>query len=258
MIIYIVVKEGHNHVIWIVPFKKYRKGCFIMEEKVVVITGAGSGLGASLSRKYSELGYHICLLGRTKENLERTAQSLVNGYSIYKLDVTSKEEVDQVFESIKQDVGSIEILINNAGLGVFDLAENIDENSIHQMIDINLKGTIFCTQAVLPELKKRNEGIIANVISTAGIEGKVNESVYCASKFGVRGFTESLQVELKDSAVKVFAAYMGGMKTAFWDEILTEDQTQHMMDPDDVADIIMDNIKSRKNIDVTEVVIKNS
>ena len=172
--------------------------------------------------------------------------------------LTSKNEVDRVFQSIKEDVGSIDLLINNAGLGVFDLAENIDEESIHQMIDINLKGTIFCTQAVLPDIKKRDEGIIANVISTAGIEGKVTESVYRASKFGVRGFTESLQVELKDSAVKVFAAYMGGMKTAFWDGIYSAEEIKHLMDPDDIADIIINNIKLRKNLNVTEVVIKNS
>jgi uncharacterized protein len=228
-----------------------------MKEKVVVITGAGSGLGASLAKKYSELGSHVCLLGRTRTNLERTAQILVNGHSIYELDVTSKNEVDTVFQSIKEEVGSIDLLINNAGLGVFDLAENIDEASIHQMIDINLKGTIFCTQAVLPDMKDRNEGIIANVISTAGIEGKVTESVYCASKFGVRGFTESLQVELQESAVRVFAAYMGGMKTAFWDGMYSDEEIKDLMDPDDVADIIMDNIKSRKNLNVTEVVIKN-
>jgi uncharacterized protein len=229
-----------------------------MNKKVVVITGAGSGLGASLAKKYSELGCHVCLLGRTRTNLERTADTFVNEHSIYELDVTSKNEVDTVFQSIKEEVGSIDLLINNAGLGVFDLAENIDEESIHQMIDINLKGTIFCTQAVLPDMKSRNQGKIANVISTAGIEGKVTESVYCASKFGVRGFTESLLVELKDSAVQVYAAYMGGMKTAFWDGILSEEESKHMMDPDDVADIIMDNIKSRKNLNVTEVVIKNS
>src|SRR5699024_8099514 len=112
-----------------------------------------------------------------------------------------------------------DILINNAGLGVFKLTEHIDNNAIDDMIDINLKGTIYCTQAVLLRMKEKNEGTIVNVISTAGLEGKVNESVYCASKFGVKGFTESLLVELQDSAVKVLAAYMGGMKTPFWDSI---------------------------------------
>ncbi|MDR7079500.1 short-subunit dehydrogenase [Neobacillus niacini] len=228
-----------------------------MVKKNVVITGAGSGLGASLAKKYSGLGFRICLLGRTRERLQRTADMLTNDYSIYELDVSKKNEVTEVFQSIKAEVGPIDILINNAGIGVFDLAENINEDAVHQMIDINLKGTIFCTQAVLPDMKDRNEGIISNIVSTAGLEGKVTESVYCASKFGVRGFSDSLFLELQDSQVKIYAAYMGGMKTEFWDGIYQKDEIKDLMDPDDIADIIMDNMKPRKNLSVKEVVIKN-
>lgn len=229
-----------------------------MDKRTVVITGAGSGLGASLAKKYAALGFHIILLGRTKDKLIRTAESLKSSYSIYELDVSSKADVTNVFQAIKNEVKSIDVLINNAGLGIFDLAENIEDKHIHQMIDINLKGTIFCTQEVLKEMKARKQGIIVNIISTAGKIGKVNESVYCASKFGVRGFTEALVEELKSTGVQVYGAYMGGMKTEFWDGIFTEEQTKQLMDPNDVADIIMDNIKPRKNMTVTEVTIKNN
>lgn len=224
---------------------------------VVVITGAGSGLGSSLARKFSVMGYHVCLLGRTVEKLQKTAESLTNESSIFELDVSIKSEVSKVFHSIKEEVGEIDILINNAGTGTFDLTENIAEEAVHQMIDINLKGTIFCTQEVLPDMKKRNKGIIANIVSTAGIEGKVTESVYCASKFGVRGFSDSLFLELQDTQVKVYSAFMGGMKTEFWDGIYQEEEIQNLMDPDDVADIIIDNIKTRRNLVVKDVVIKN-
>lgn len=229
-----------------------------MNKKVVVITGAGSGLGASLARGYAEAGLRICLLGRTEERLVRTANTLSTKDShIYPVDVTSKEQVEQVFQHIENEVGPIGILINNAGLGVFDLAENINETAVHNMIDINLKGTIFCTQAVLPSMKIRNEGTIANIISTAGLEGKRTEAVYCASKFGVRGFTESLYKELQESNIRVFGAYMGGMKTEFWDGMMTESEMEHLMDPDDIADIIIHNIKHRNHLNVEQVVIKN-
>lgn len=228
------------------------------EKKVVVITGAGSGLGASLASKYAEMDYHVCLIGRTEKRLVETANTLSsNHYSIYSLDVSSKDEVAHVFQSIREEIGPIDILINNAGLGFFDLAENITEEAVHKMIDINLKGTIFCTQEVIPEMKERNTGIIANIISTAGLEGKATESVYCASKFGVRGFTESLLVELKETNIRVFGAYMGGMKTEFWDGIYEESEIQHLMKPEDIADIIIHNIEARKNLNVSQVVIKN-
>ncbi|WP_052427455.1 SDR family oxidoreductase [Neobacillus niacini] len=228
-----------------------------MDIKVVVITGAGSGLGASLAKKYSVMGCHVCLLGRTVSKLERIAEQLTNSYSIYEVDVTSRNAVANVMESIKEEAGPIDLLINNAGLGVFDLAENLVEEAVHDMIDINLKGTIFCTQEVLPSMKKHNQGIVVNVISTAGVEGKVNETVYCASKFGVRGFTESLALELKETGIRVLGAYMGGMKSPFWDGILSAERIKDFMDPDDVADIIIENTKPRKNITVTEVIIKN-
>ncbi|SNZ10198.1 Short-chain dehydrogenase [Terribacillus aidingensis] len=220
----------------------------------VVITGAGSGLGASLAKKYSDSGYHVCLLGRTKTKLLRTAETLSNDYSIYVVDVSSKKDVARVFQLIKEEAGPIDLLFNNAGIGVFDLAKNISEESVHQMIDINLKGTIFCTQEVLHDMIERNQGAIVNIVSLSGKRGKATESVYSASKFGVRGFTESIKDELKDTGIKVFAAYMGNMKTALWGE---EDIEEKYMHPDDVANIIIDMMKPRKHIAVDEVMIRN-
>ena len=229
-----------------------------MDNKIAVITGAGSGLGTSLAKKYSNDGFHVCLLGRTKDKLERAAKTLPNeDYSIFPVDISSKKEVVRVFAQIKESLGFVNVLVNNAGVGVFDLAENITEDAIHQMIDINLKGTIFCTQEVLADMKENNSGSILNIVSTAGLEGKENESVYCASKFGTRGFHESLLVELKDTDIHVFGAYMGGMATEFWDGILDESTTTDLMDPDDIADIIYHNASLRKKLNVEQVVIKN-
>lgn len=228
-----------------------------MNQEVVVITGAGSGLGASLARKYAELGAHVCLLGRRRAKLEETGKTLNRSHSMYEVDVSSKANVTKVMDLIGEEVGAIDLLINNAGVGYFDSAEKVTEESVHQMIDVNLKGTIFCTQEVLRDMKSRDKGMIVNIASTAGIEGKVNETVYCASKFGVRGFTESLAVELQDSAIKVLGAYMGGMQSPFWDGIYEPEQIKNLMNPDDVADIIIENTKQRKNLSVTEVIIKN-
>lgn len=229
-----------------------------MAKKIAVITGAGSGLGASLAKKYAEDGYHVCLLGRTEAKLARTAENLPNeNHSIFSVDVSSKREVSHVFEKVKEKLGTVDVLINNAGVGAFELAENLSEEAIHQMIDINLKGTIFCTQEVLSDMKQRNSGSILNIVSTAGLEGKMTESVYCASKFGVRGFHESLLIELEETDIHVFGAYMGGMKTEFWDGIFDAAQTEGLMDPEDIADIIYHNAIERKNLNVEQVVIKN-
>lgn len=228
------------------------------KSKHVVITGAGSGLGASLAYKYNELGHHVTLIGRTEEKLAQVAKTFQHStYSLYTLDVSSASDVQTVFTQLSKDVGPVDILVNNAGLGYFDLAENIPEKHIHQMIDINLKGTIFCTQQVLPTMKEKQAGSIINIISTAGVEGKVDESVYCASKFGVQGFTESLLKEVVDTNVHVHGIYMGGMNTHFWGDELADQNETGLMDPDDVADIVILNTQERSNMNIPKIIIKN-
>lgn len=228
------------------------------KSKHVVITGAGSGLGASLALKYNELGNHVTLIGRTRKKLEKVAKSFKNSnYSIYSLDISVPSKVKEVFSEIVKDVKAIDILINSAGLGYFDLAENISDEQIDQMIDINLKGTIYCTQEVLAAMKARNSGSVINIVSTAGIEGKIEESVYCASKFGVKGFTDSIIKELANKDIHIHGIYMGGMNTNFWGDELENQADTGLMNPDDVADIIISNTQERQNINVPKIIIKN-
>lgn len=185
-----------------------------------------------------------CMFAWTNSTkLIRTTETLSHNHSIYEVDVSSKREVAKVMQLIKEEVGQIDLLINNAGVGIFDLTENLSEESIHQLIDINLKGTIFCTQEVLNDMKKRNQGYIVNIVSLSGKRGKASESVYSASKFGSRGFTESLAIDLEHTAIRVFGAYMGNMKTELWEGASTE---KTFIEPDDVADVIIESIKPRK------------
>ncbi|UUX35131.1 SDR family oxidoreductase [Fundicoccus culcitae] len=225
-----------------------------MNKKHVVITGAGSGLGASLAHLYADKGYHVTLMGRNSDKLQKVAASLgTSDYSIHVLDVSSYTAVTTVF----RDIRSVDLLINNAGVGYFELAEALSVEQVDAMIDINLKGTIFCTQQVLPAMKAAGAGQIINIVSTAGLEGKVTESVYCASKFGVKGFTESLQKELAETGIRVSGIYMGGMATPFWDGVIDEDNMGGMMAADDVAEIIVNSMEERRNINVSELVIRN-
>ena len=227
-----------------------------MKNKIIAITGAGSGLGGWLARKYSEQGAKVVLLGRTRGNLAKIAETLAGESHIYVVDVASKQEVNNVFSVIYAEVGDIDILINCAGVGEFDLTENIQEHSVHAMIDINLKGTIFCTQEVIGPMKKKNQGQIINIISMSGKRPSATEAVYCASKFGVSGFTQSLALELENTNVQVMGAYMGNMATELWKGEKPEN-IDKFIKPEDMADIIIENTKYRDNLLVTEVLVKN-
>jgi NAD(P)-dependent dehydrogenase (short-subunit alcohol dehydrogenase family) len=107
------------------------------------------------------------------------------------------------------------------------------------MIDTNVKGTIFPVMAALPYFQAQGHGTVMNIISTAGLRGKMNESVYCASKFAVRGFTESLMKEWEDSQLRAVAVYMGGMDTPFWDNTTHIKDRTRLKTPEKVAEMIV-------------------
>jgi short-subunit dehydrogenase len=228
-----------------------------MKGKVVAITGGGSGLGARLARRYSEQGAKVVLLGRSMGKLEKVAGSLAEESFLYALDVSKKKEVESIFGRIREEVGDISILVNCAGVGFFDLAEKTTGDQTEAMIDINLKGNIYCTQEILAPMKAKNEGQIINVISMSGKRAKAGEAVYCASKFGLDGFTKAVALELEETAVRITGIYMGNMATELWGDDIPEEFGK-FIDPEDMADVIMETTKFRSYMDIAEVVVKNN
>src|SRR5699024_6375750 len=193
------------------------------------------GICASLAHCFFDLVYDVEIFGRNEHILKKVGETLKSDdFSVHSVDIADYSAVEATFKEINEQYGDVDVLVNNAGTGAFKLLEDISVDEINSMIDVNVKGTIYCTQQVLPSMKKNNAGVIANIVSTAGLVGKLNETVYCASKFGARGFTEALLVELKDTDIRIFGAYMGGMKTEFWKGILQEEQKSGLMDPEDI------------------------
>lgn len=188
--------------------------------KTILITGAGTGLGKELALAYAQKGNRIILVGRTKSNLNAVSQMIekTNGSAITATcDISDSSMVEQLLSHLNE-TEKIDQVINNAGIGFFGPLQEIPTDKISQMIDTNVKGTIYVTKAILPTFLERNAGKIMNIISTAGLRGKVHETAYCASKFAIRGFTEGLVKELENTSISVSGVYMGGMDTPFWDE----------------------------------------
>ena len=215
--------------------------------KKVLITGAGSGLGAELAKCYSEQGDHIILVGRNEENLKNVSNSIVEkGFSAeyFVTDITKQEQMDKLKQSIREKHSQIDCLINNAGVGYFGAIEKLTVDEMNAMIDVNVKGTIMVTTTLLPYTRER----ILNIISTAGLRGKINEAVYCASKFAIRGFTESLQKELAENKIRLTAVYMGGMDTPFWENSTHIKDKSRLKSAKVVAKEIFDNDDGREEI----------
>ncbi|MDQ6596212.1 SDR family oxidoreductase [Bacillus salipaludis] len=212
--------------------------------KTIMVTGAGSGLGKEMALLFSEQNYHLILTGRNEEKLRSTKTEIeaTGGSADYlQLDIRNHKEVQEKIADISQ---SYEIygLVNNAGVGHFGPFPEMTQQEIAEMLDTNVLGTILMTKSVLPYLIHRGEGKIINIISTAGLRGKVNEAIYAASKFAIRGFTESLQKEFEGSKIQFTAVYMGGMNTPFWNEGNHVKDPSRFRSPREVAEIIVQQI----------------
>ncbi|WP_040206451.1 SDR family NAD(P)-dependent oxidoreductase [Neobacillus jeddahensis] len=221
--------------------------------KTILITGAGSGLGKELALLFSKQGFHLLLAGRTVEKLTEVKQAIEDSSGkadILSLDIRNNQDISNKLQEIRQRYDLFG-LVNNAGIGHFGPFEKMTERQISDMVETNVLGTIRMTQAILPVLQKKGNGQIINIISTAGLRGKVNEAVYVASKFAVRGFTESLQKEYEGSGIQFKAVYMGGMDTPFWDESTHVSDKSRFRTPNEVAEIII------HQLDQSEIIIES-
>ena len=212
--------------------------------KSIIITGAGSGLGKELALLLAKNGYHIILIGRTINKLKEVEEQILanNGRAVsYSIDITKPNSINTFFNEV---AGRFQLygLINNAGVGYFGPFEELKQEEIEDMFATNVMGTIYMTQAILPSLKKNKDGLIINIISTAGLKGKVNEAGYVASKFAVRGLTESLQKEFENTGIKIKDVYMGGMNTPFWENNTHIKDKSRLRSAAEIAEIIFENL----------------
>lgn len=213
--------------------------------KAIIMTGAGSGLGKELSLHLASQGFHMILTGRTEEKIRKVQSQIEQSggsASTLELDIRNLEDIKEkaLLLSKKHELYG---LVNNAGVGHFGPFSDISDQEIEEMFHTNVFGTIHMTKAILPYLANNKEGLVLNIVSTAGMRGKKNEAVYCSSKFAVRGFTESLQKEYEGTGIRFVAAYMGGMDTPFWETSDHVANPSRFRSPAEVAEIIINNLE---------------
>jgi 3-hydroxy acid dehydrogenase / malonic semialdehyde reductase len=189
----------------------------ILHNHTIFITGATSGFGEACARKYAALGARLILTGRRKERLEQLQQELGNkDIHIIPLDVRDKAAVAKSIASLPERFAPITILINNAGLALgLEPAHECVLEDWEQMVDTNIKGLIYCTRMILPQMVKANRGMIINIGSTAGTYPYPGANVYGASKAFVRQFSLNLRADLLGTAVRVTNIEPGMAETEF-------------------------------------------
>jgi len=189
------------------------------KDKVVVITGAGSGMGRAYAIEFAKLGAKIALNDYDKKALEETVSilSASNHNNVFALafDVSDKKCMFDFADKVKQTLGNAHVIINNAGIegsGRPIYLTTTEED--HKIMNINYFGVVYGTKAFLPQIVENNEGAVVNISSIFGLIGTPNNGDYCASKFAVRGFTEALMAEFHESkTISIHCVHPGGIAT---------------------------------------------
>lgn len=214
-----------------------------LQGRVAIVTGGGRGIGRATAMALAHEGADIAIMARTTPELKETArlmESMGRRVLAHQGDVTKGADVHTLVQGSLDLFGRIDILVNNAGVAVYKPFAATSEAEWEQTIAVNLYGVFLATKAVLAVMKRQRGGVIINVSSGAGKSGFPLFTVYCASKFGLNGFTEALAREVVWDGIRVYAVCPGGVNTRMYRDIFPEANPRSLLQPEEVARVIVD------------------
>ena len=238
--------------------------------QTAVVTGASSGIGEATARYLAEAGASVALAARRTDRLETLRDDIESEGGtalVVETDVSDRDQVQALADKTLAEFGAIDILINNAGLMPLSYMKNLHEEEWERMVDVNLKGVLYCIGAVLPAMLDQESGHIVNISSVAGRRVMPGGAVYSATKFGVRALSEGMRQELGPQGIRVTSVEPGAVDTelpeTITDEELMEDFGDMLsgfkiLESEDIAQKILEAVASPPHVDVEEVLIMPS
>lgn len=221
-----------------------------LNQKIAIVTGASSGLGKALTEQLSKEGVTVFALARNIQPIDFPSSVMKTS-----VDICNVESLKDAFAAIDKQTKKIDILVNCAGQGLVKNLEDTTSEEISDILKLNLEGNILVAQEVYKRMLPHKSGHIINVISTSGAKARPDESIYCASKWGLRGFTESLRLAATKHKIRVTGVLPGGMDTNFWKGGEPRDTSSYMKSGD-VAAQIVNLIQSPSSIAPSELIIE--
>ena len=241
---------------------------WMIEEKVAMVTGASSGIGFVTALALSRHGAKVAIGARRTDRLEELAKKIsAEGGQVFfqKLDVTRRSECESFAKAVLEKWGSIDILVNNAGLMPLSFFKNLKVDEWDRMVDVNIKGVLYCTGAVITHMKEKKSGHIVNISSVAGRIVFPAGSVYCATKHAVAAFSEGLRQEFSGrSNIRVTTIEPGVVATELNDTITDESlktfvenaKKMEALQSEDIANAIVYAVDSPSHVNVNEILIR--
>ena len=232
------------------------------KDKIILITGASSGIGRGLAKKLHKKGYQLVLVSRSKEKLNSIKKELSGNYEgihLFPCDLTDSNQVNEMY-SKTLDIGFINCVINNAGLGIFSTIDSMSIDDWDIQINTNLRSSFLLTRLFVGQMKKNKTGHFIFMNSVAGKYGHSfsNSTAYVSSKYGLRGFADSLRTELRDYNIKVTSIYPGAIDTSFWDSINVDFPRNEMLSIGDLSDTIIHSIEAPNSSVIEDVVVRRT
>jgi NADP-dependent 3-hydroxy acid dehydrogenase YdfG len=231
--------------------------------KVVLVTGGGSGIGRAAARLLVDAGARVAITGRGQARLDEAVRALNAGNRVvaYAVDVSQAPRVAAMVDSIASALGPIDILVNNAGTNIKERTfRELTPETWDSLIRTNLDGAFYCIHAVLPSMLRRKDGVIINVVSIAGKRASPLGGVaYAASKFGMSALGIGLAAEEKDSGIRVCNIYPGEVDTPILEvrpQPVSEDHRSRILRPEDVASAVLFVASQPPHVSIPELVIK--
>lgn len=221
-----------------------------IKSKLAIVTGASSGLGKAVVEELLKEGVKVIALARTIQDV-----SLPSEVVKIPLNIRDLQSIDEAFTKIDVESSKIDILVNCAGRGLVKELDKTTRDEIMDVLGINLKGNIYISQEVYKRMIPNKSGHIIIVNSTSGIKARPDEPIYCASKWGLRGFTESLRLSAHKHNIRVTSIFPGGMQTNFWKGGEPRD-TSKFMKPLDVARQVVSILQTPTSTSPSELLIE--
>jgi len=240
----------------------------MIKDKVAVVTGASSGIGYATALTLAKAGAKVALGARRTDKLAKLEEEIKqNGGEAFsqKLDVTKKSECDSFIDAALKKWGSVDILVNNAGLMPLSFLKSQKVDEWDQMIDVNIKGVLYCTSAVIPHMREKKSGHIVNISSVAGRIVFPAGSVYCATKHAITAFSEGLRQELSvRSNIRVTCIEPGVVSTELVNTITDESlkafveaaKKMQSLQANDIANAILYAVESPAHVNVNEILVR--
>jgi NAD(P)-dependent dehydrogenase (short-subunit alcohol dehydrogenase family) len=186
-----------------------------LDGKVAVVTGGNRGIGRAVVEALAEEGAQVTLTARAADSAARAAAEVGRGARGLACDVRREEQVAELFADVERTHGGLDLLVNNAGVGIFQPIAEMSPDSWRTVIETNLNGVFYCCHAAIPLMRRRGGGYIFNVSSLAGVNAFANGAAYNASKFGLNGFSEALMQEVRYDGIRVSYLMPGSVATEF-------------------------------------------